>query len=999
MFEDDSFKQVVTFYPSLMKLLKYIPYFFSIIFFLNGNAQQPVYKKFNTINGLPSNFVYKVFQDSKGMIWFATNTGVSRYDGVELEVCGTQDYIPCIDIWYMYEDSYGRIWFLTFSDNFYYFSYQDEKFHTIKNPHDKGLSLPTTSLNETPRGTIITNCFNISSNGELENFYYEIRPDLSVIKNYINIPDNKFQVALNNRHFIEENIYFEKGGFCLIDSLHPFSDHLISVTNGRLFCFYNEMKKEIVLETKHHTINKQISELVGSKNQLIWINILNDTTLCFRFENEMIITDLNLKIDSRYDFIRNEHLRNVTIDNQNNVWAVTRYEGVFLYSSTEIAKIWLGKDYFLNSIEVRHIEILNPKELFVATTDGCLYRARLEKGGKWKTKLIFKSNGFIRDMSLTWDKSKLIFILSLDYWNIGVLDLKTGIKEIRYFSNLDKKYDKNNIKLYRPANFKSIQNRNDFTTINESGKVTVIDQKNPEKSFTVILKGRIMDACYDDKSELLWCCGPGGVVVYDAKRKILNNQFIFLPSTRITLDSKNRPWFSSGNQGLFLIENNAVHHIANTAGKINFELKNIETGQMGSATDKGLYKINESDLKADFLLNIGNSRIYTFNRLNDSTYLLGTEAGLKISNNLLQNYKFNCSPLLKNFKLGNLKFNENPDYVKADYNNNSLSAGVMIPCFNNLKYKVKYKLLGFDDNFSETVDHPVLYKKIPSGKYTLQILVIENSSGDTIGQKSVVVTIGKHWSETWLFRGLMVILFFGSLSMLLWYIYKSLERRNQIKLEMDQMIANQKLVALQHQLNPHFVFNVLNSIQSFIMKKDTMGANYYLNRFSRLMRHVLESSRHLYIPLKLEIDILKTYLELEKLRYGDKLNFEVIFDESLDITKEIPSMVIQPFVENAIKHGVKKIDNPGYINVIFNMKGNLLKVSVLDNGPGIYNHDEQIKNDLITLYKSRGLQITKERLDAFSELGYCKLSFSLEENNGELPFDKGTCVNIFIEYL
>jgi len=182
MFEDDSFKQVVTFYPSLMKLLKYIPYFFSIIFFLNGNAQQPVYKKFNTINGLPSNFVYKVFQDSKGMIWIATNTGVSRYDGVELEVCGTQDYIPCIDIWYMYEDSYGRIWFLTFSDNFYYFSYQDEKFHTIKNPHDKGLSLPTTSLNETPRGTIITNCFNISSNGELENFYYEIRPDFSITK-------------------------------------------------------------------------------------------------------------------------------------------------------------------------------------------------------------------------------------------------------------------------------------------------------------------------------------------------------------------------------------------------------------------------------------------------------------------------------------------------------------------------------------------------------------------------------------------------------------------------------------------------------------------------------------------------------------------------------------------------------------------------------------------------------------------------------------------------
>jgi ligand-binding sensor domain-containing protein len=136
-----------------MKYIKILFLFNSIIFFcINSIAQQPVYKTFNTATGLPSNFVYNVMQDSKGYMWFATNNGVARYDGFDVEVFGSSNQLASIDVWYFYEDSCGRIWFFTNSGNFHYYCNIDEKFHTIKNPYDKGVSQPITSFTESLDG-------------------------------------------------------------------------------------------------------------------------------------------------------------------------------------------------------------------------------------------------------------------------------------------------------------------------------------------------------------------------------------------------------------------------------------------------------------------------------------------------------------------------------------------------------------------------------------------------------------------------------------------------------------------------------------------------------------------------------------------------------------------------------------------------------------------------------------------------------------------------------
>ncbi len=980
--------------------MKYIIIIFLVNFiFINASAQQPVYKRFNTATGLPSNFVYNVMQDSKGYMWFATNNGVARYDGFEVEVFGSANQLASIDVWYFYEDSRGRIWFFTNSANFHYYCYSDEKFHTIKNPHDKGVSQPITSFIESMDGSIVTSWISINHHDEMKYVYYKINSDLEVTRHELLKPFNKFQIFRNNLKFDHAQMKFEEGGFNLVENLHPFSDHLFATMSDNVFCFFDQNKKELVAETSKGVFRKKTDDLGLKGANFYWTKILDDSTLCFKFEEQIFISDLKFNILNKYKFINKSDLRQIYIDNFGNIWAVTMHEGVLLYLNSDIKDMWLSKDYFDRSTEIHHIAVNEQNEIYASTSDGYLYKiSHLDKKDKTIKKL-FKSTGYIRDLVLTEDMNRLIFILAEEYWNIGVLDLKSGLSEIKSLSPLTSKKLHSGLTLYSTINFKSLYTKNEFTTITSTNKVLVLNHKNPTKDFTVETRNRTMNACFDEESGILWTCGPGGVESYNTITKEYATQTIFTPIDQIFFDRKNRVWLTSNSYGVFLLESGIIRHVKQTNGMIIYDVILHDGNSFYIGTNQGLYLINTLSLEAAKVKDIRENHIYSLNVLSDGRQLIGTDHGLALMGQSNLNESSECDPLLKKITMGNKSFLTDQDTIEVSRYNNDLSTGIMIPCHHKGKFRITYKLTGYDKNYNISFDNRISYKKLPYGHYTLEIKIFENDSAKMLGKKSLTIIINRSWNETWFFRILMLLIGAGIIFLIYAYNIRRLKQINQKKLEMDQMIANQKLVALQHQLNPHFVFNVLNSIQSFIMKKDTLGANYYLNRFSRLMRHVLESSRHLYIPLKLEIDILKTYIELERLRYGDKLNYEVIYDESLDMTKEIPSMVIQPFVENAIKHGVKKIDYPGYINVIFNMTANLLKVSILDNGPGIIKHDENPSADVLSSYKSRGLEITKERLDAFSALGYCRLSFKIDDNKGELPFDKGTCVTIFIEYL
>ncbi|MCB0761884.1 MAG: histidine kinase [Flavobacteriales bacterium] len=217
------------------------------------------------------------------------------------------------------------------------------------------------------------------------------------------------------------------------------------------------------------------------------------------------------------------------------------------------------------------------------------------------------------------------------------------------------------------------------------------------------------------------------------------------------------------------------------------------------------------------------------------------------------------------------------------------------------------------------------------------------------------------YKEAW-FLG-MIALLFGFMLYLLFRFYLNKSRKDAI---MEAKLANLERTALQAQMNPHFIFNSLNSIQSYIASNENDKANRFLAKFSRLIRAMLNNARAQKITLQEEVDSLQLYMELEKMRFKDKFDFEIIVDEDVDTHLiELPPLLIQPYLENAIIHGMSQKRSQGKINLYYLQKGKYLVATVTDNGIGIEQSKKLKKDD--SLHKSVGMTITQKRLQILDD--------------------------------
>jgi LytS/YehU family sensor histidine kinase len=174
--------------------------------------------------------------------------------------------------------------------------------------------------------------------------------------------------------------------------------------------------------------------------------------------------------------------------------------------------------------------------------------------------------------------------------------------------------------------------------------------------------------------------------------------------------------------------------------------------------------------------------------------------------------------------------------------------------------------------------------------------------------------------------------------------------------------------ALRAQMNPHFIFNSLNSIQKYILQNDHFAASQYLTRFSILIRLILDHSNQNNILLSSELDLLKLYIEMEGLRFDNKFNYEIKVDTDINTdTTEVPSMLIQPYIENAIWHGLLHKEEKGNLLVAFKKgDGNNLIVTIQDDGIGRQKAAD-LKSKQALKKKSYGMQITEDRIQIINQ--------------------------------
>jgi LytS/YehU family sensor histidine kinase len=182
------------------------------------------------------------------------------------------------------------------------------------------------------------------------------------------------------------------------------------------------------------------------------------------------------------------------------------------------------------------------------------------------------------------------------------------------------------------------------------------------------------------------------------------------------------------------------------------------------------------------------------------------------------------------------------------------------------------------------------------------------------------------------------------------------------KAALEEQISGLEQKALQAMMNPHFIFNVMNSIQHYINGNDRQAANLYLSDFAALVRMNLEISNKSFISLFEEIAYLRLYLSLESLRFKNRLDYAISIDPEIDEEETtIPVMVLQPFVENAILHGVVPLTETGLVQInITKENDDLMKVQIIDNGVG-YEHSLESKSG--SKHISRGMKLTRQRLE------------------------------------
>ena len=282
----------------------------------------------------------------------------------------------------------------------------------------------------------------------------------------------------------------------------------------------------------------------------------------------------------------------------------------------------------------------------------------------------------------------------------------------------------------------------------------------------------------------------------------------------------------------------------------------------------------------------------------------------------------------------------------------------------------KYRLLGLSEEWSTTSERKLYYPGLNPGTYRLEMLV-RNSSGVWSEEAQwLEFEIEPHLFQTGWFR-------YGASTtsaVILAGIIFGYVRSRQRKLSNENILLTSSLNALKLEMNPHFIFNALNSIQYFIANNQKREANLFLARFATLVRNVLNATAQAKLKLSDEIAKLTDYLELERLRLHHHFRYKVQVGDFDPEKVFIPTMLIQPIIENAIWHGVADLDKTGTIHLNFDLYNDLLVVSVQDNGRGMSEDYTRHSDD----HKSRGLHNIQSRLDLMSQIGSKEYSMNIE---------------------
>lgn len=986
--------------------MKWLKHFMLFLYcFVNNNiCLAQTIEDFKKIEGLNSNVVYCTIQDSKGFIWAGTEAGVVRYDGHKLIHYTIDDGLTDNDVFQIHEDSKGRLWFLT--NNGGPCIYENGK---------------------------ILNAFNTS-------WLRNIQPRELASYFFQQSKNNIWFCTLDTAyHFINDKVVEKIAGYAKgnILATHIYMDTMyILQSNG----VYNVKVKELYafplaysienLRTKAYAYNDKIYyfnknklncfSLQSKTASLIYETQKDNQNLVFIptpykdivfFSNQTTCHQLNASAGtiSATPILNYPYITAYFKDLEGNSWLSSLQKGLFIQQNALAKKtIKLSPNFKTKSTKSSAINIIGNTayigfdyENYLIIKDGSIIEhPGLSNSNDNTFSQFFKHNNLIWPIKrnnlviqyhnknrtlpysvkyVTENKSAIYLATSTGVLKLMKKDIPSIVKEENYF-----KYFKA-ISNQKVSRILSISNDSLFAGGSIGLQLFVNEKTAIPLSWNIpitkglvskIVKAKTSDIVFTTNNLGLGIIHADTIYTIDRKKGLLSNT-----CNSVYVAENNELWIATAkgvNKIKYTIHpNKSIHYLIEDYSK---------TIKLGSnfINDVALYK------DTLILSTQDGAYLHFLSKQINQDYLPTTYIESILANNAVYEYQ------------SDFKFRHNQNRIKINF------IGLSFQKDRNITYR--YKLLPVDTTWHYTEMTSADYPFLEPGEYKFLVTAkLDNGNFNKI-ESSVQINITPPFYKTTWF---LIIVFFLLSAITYWGIryWLTIQKQklqtinNTLRLEKENAIKEREKIffekqaieleqkALGLQMNPHFLFNALNAIKGLYSADDKTQANAYTDKFSNLMRLILEKNSLTNISLYDEINICELYLELALLRLDKKFEYHIHVANNLNtINTYILPMLIQPFIENAVIHGISSMEKGGRIDIFFKIEKEFLIININDNGIGFE------KSQTLQKYKikqSKGIEITRQRLLLLSQ----KSSVVIKQTRNEETIVCGTKIVLTIPLL
>jgi hypothetical protein len=873
-----------------------------------------------------------MLEDSRGYMWFATENGVSRFNGYHFENFTTENGLPTNSILRLYEDQKGRMWFLSYQGTLSYYEEGTVK-NEAANPNLESMNIP---------------------------FFSDIYIDSTDVKwlSPFNGGLIKVPAAQKTPEWIKERD-IEKDSIYLCLELKK---------EGYILCYFNILGEDTLAGKSYYFRNNTwVFPFLLTKTAYHRGFHRMDSGFVVYYDKHLIFVEHD-RIQYKKRFER--EVVTVRSDRENNIWVGEKFNGVFQYRG-DLDKEPAG--HYLPGLTVSNvIQDREGNHWFSTTENGVFFIPSLDvrvydiKNTALGNNIVLAMH-IVRDQLFASTEGKEIFRGRISG------NLLNSMERLKYSDlTVDNVYSI----LFQPPN--SL-----YVTANQIQNTSYLIEPLVQEDLVIyplrygyhlkkIRNGDIVMAHANGMRTI-----RGNSVVFESPEEYNTRIFVSeeTPEGDLWLGTLNGLHLFRNNRFKELFENDEV--LGSRISELKFYNNQLWVGSfdhgMAILTEDSLIYLDKKDglssrrIKCVYVENdttvwVGTNRGLNRILINPDPFVINRIDGLDVWDGLPSNEINEIQKAgrflwlatdngIASFDPERLRFDRPPPKVylnrmiledeteiplnepaSLNYNQNTMVFDFHGVTFRNPgSTKYFYRLLGLTKQWSSTNNTSVRFHQLDPGKYTLELYAL-NRSGQQSASISFPFQIRKHFTQTNLFMigtGLVVLLIAAALIL---YFYNT--QRARSKLQRKIYLSEQK--AMLAQMNPHFIFNALNSIQDFILDSDEKNANAYLVLFSSLIRKVLEVSSKNFISLSEELEMVELYLQLEKFRFEGKFDYRVQVSNGINPERiMIPSMVLQPFLENAIWHGLVPKNKDGFLELNIERDNSAgTSISITDNGIG-----------------------------------------------------------------